>query len=625
MGNAGEARLDVVALGRDEITASVNKVNAELDAMRAKLATYEKSQQATTAASAASAAATANVAEKVKDLTKAGEEALGPFNKVKELASKVASNWLFVKDAVAGVIGALRDLNELRFNSVMTELRALDKTVDRLAGTFVKAALSAEDMRKKIGGAQLAALQADLRKAQIEGDIVGAGQIAGQIAGLRGGAEAQGYRDEAKKARADAAASESKRLAAANKLAEVSKRADEIQKMLDAGYGQQQAVGGGGGPSREQLQRELNGTADVPGLNAQRMRLIQEALPTGLAERATEYAKQLDLAADATERATKAEELGALIEAGRASTAAELVRLKREAAAVDEGFAGGRGGGGGQRSKSDAVEMGKRMAESQRAQLDELAALEHAHTISAWEEKRKIALAEQDEERARVEQRVAWIEEQRAAEQKRIADVAAWEKELAEERKAYDEQQGKEFANRITSFTDALETFGDAVDVKIPGAQKMFGNLARVWQGIDKSSKGLATGVIGSIDAIVSAGAEWFKSEKEKTLFLAGKEAALAVALAFVNPAEAASHGVASAMLFALAGKGGGGGGGGARGGSSSSGGSSSASDGGGAGGGGTVQFVFNQLLADKQTVAAGVREAQRATRGSGYAERRGA
>lgn len=622
MGNAGDVRLDVVALARDEMTAAVNRVNGELDAMKAKLAGYEKSQRATAAAANDNAAAAANVADKVKDLAKAGDEALGPFNKVKELASKVASNWLFVKDAVGGVIDVLKDVNELRFNSVMRELRALDKTVDSLAGTFVKASLAAEDMRKKVGGAQLAALQADLRKAQIEGDIVGAGQIAGQIAGLRGGAEAQGYRDEAKKARADAAASESKRLAATSQLAKVSKRADEIQRMLDAGYGLQQAVGGGGGPTREQLQRELNGTAEVPGLNAQRMRLIQEALPTGLAERAAEYAKQLDLAADATERATKAEELNALIEAGRASTAAELVKLKREAASVNDGFGGGGGGGGGggQRSKSDAEEMKKRMVEAQRAQLDELAALEHQNTVGAWEEKRKLALAEQAEERARVDQRLAWIHEQKAAEEERLASIAAWEKELADERKAYDEAGQKEFEGMIGSFTDAINTFGDAVDAKIPGAKQAFADIAKVWQGIDKSSKGLASGVIGSIDAILSSGAEWFKSEKEKTLFLAGKEAALAVAMAFINPAEAASHGVASAMLFALAGAGGGGSRGAGGGASKAPRGEQSRDT----GGGGTTILNFNQLITDKQTIQYAVDEAARGGRGSGYSRRSG-
>ena len=53
MGNAGEARLDVLQVGKDELTAAVNTVNATLDAMRAKLAQYEKSQRETTTASQA--------------------------------------------------------------------------------------------------------------------------------------------------------------------------------------------------------------------------------------------------------------------------------------------------------------------------------------------------------------------------------------------------------------------------------------------------------------------------------------------------------------------------------------------------------------------------------------------
>lgn len=560
-GNAGEARLDVVAIGRDEITASVNKVNAELDAMRAKLRQFESAQTSSTAASKASTAAVTNFGDKLGNL----KDSAKPVNQVRETFENLRSNAVFVVGAVTGIgaalVGLVKEL--LAAGTAMQELRDRAKEFAE-AGKAV--ADAAEALRAALGQ------QADKTRQAYEAGVEKAQDLRQEIDLLD-----EAYGDQIKTIL--------EVIAVQQKFALVIDPTQRLAYAKQLDTAEREAI-----RLTNERAKKAKEVADFEGLAAQYIR-----------EQNIEAAKAIAVR----------------VLPGAALFLGDKTKAGTKAGTPTPTPTPPRGGG----RKTDADDVAKRMYEAQRAQLDELATLEHQNTVGAWEEKRKLALAEQSEERARVEQRLGWIHEQRAAEEERLASIAAWEKDLAQERKDYDEAQTKDFESRITSFTGALETFGNAVDTKIPGAQKMFGDLARVWQGVDKSSKGLASGVVGSIDAILSSGAEWFKSEKEKTLFLAGKEAALAVAMAFINPAEAASHGVASAMLFALAGSGGGGG---ARSGGAASGGPRAEQSRDGGAGGGTTILQFNQLLTDKQTIQYAVDEAARGGRGTGYSRRAG-
>lgn len=158
----------------------------------------------------------------------------------------------------------------------------------------------------------------------------------------------------------------------------------------------------------------------------------------------------------------------------------------------------------------------------------------------------------------------------------------------------------------------------DELDPKIGGLFESFGSIANIWKETGNSAESLATGVIGSVDAIATASSAWFKDEKARTRFLGAKELLLAAPLWFVDPAQAAAKTATGLGLLALAGGGGGG--------SSASGGrgSNSASGGGSGGGPATIVYQFSTLLADQQSVNTGVRRASRAARGTGHESRAG-
>lgn len=106
MGNAGEARLDVVALGRDEMSAAVNQVNAELDAMKAKLRQFEAANASSTATTKAAATSVGGLGGKLESL----KESVKPIDKVRGTVENLRSNMLMVVGAATAIGGALIEL-----------------------------------------------------------------------------------------------------------------------------------------------------------------------------------------------------------------------------------------------------------------------------------------------------------------------------------------------------------------------------------------------------------------------------------------------------------------------------------------------------------------------------------
>lgn len=112
MGNAGEARLDVVAMGRDEVTVVMNKVSAELDALKAKLAGYEKAQKAAGKGSLEAASGSKSFADSLGGVGEklAGiKDQAGPVNKLREAFDNLRGNAGFAFGAItaaAGLFGA---------------------------------------------------------------------------------------------------------------------------------------------------------------------------------------------------------------------------------------------------------------------------------------------------------------------------------------------------------------------------------------------------------------------------------------------------------------------------------------------------------------------------------------
>lgn len=171
----------------------------------------------------------------------------------------------------------------------------------------------------------------------------------------------------------------------------------------------------------------------------------------------------------------------------------------------------------------------------------------------------------------------------------------------------------------------AFKMLGDAtgdLDVKLPGLSGAFAQISAIWEKTTDSAESLAGGVLGSVNAIATAGAAWIKDEKQRTRFLGLKNILLSAPMAFVDPAQAAAMFATGVGLVALAG-GGGGGGGSKGGGSRSSGGGSSAGSG-SSGGPTTIVNNFAMGIGDRQTITLALRQSERTSRGTGASSRGG-
>lgn len=635
-----EVRLDVVALGKDELSAVVNQTNAKIDELSKKLAAYEKGARATTDASKGATSAVGAMGDKMAALAKAGDSVIGPFNKVKELVGKVSSNWLFLKDVASGVIDVLASFNELKFGGVMAQLRELDTIVDRLAGTFAEAAKAASDMRTKAQGAAMAGLQAQLREAQLKGDYARAGEIAGAIAMTTGGQAAGKYREDAAKTLSDAGRLEAQRTAAAIQFAKVDARITDIQGKLGTSYGQGKALGGpGGGETQEELRRLLSGTSETPGLLAERERLRIESTQTSVMTDAAKASSALLGAADAMERTAKLEESQARYDASSAETRDALAQLNRSRNQLrdTDGGGGGGGSGGGRRVEREQsrpvagdvdpeLEATLQRAAAQReADAEHLSAVEllHKYGRDAWEDAKKRDAQAHEEERKRVDERLNWIRQEREAEEEAKARA---QKEKTEAEEEQDRKEREALAKRqkaLDEATTAAGAFVEALGRGVPEAIGLFGGVVDVLGKTKATSEGMSTAVIGSIDSILNYSARWFKDQKDQARFLGIKELLLAIPLFFENPPLAVAKTAAGLGLLALSGGGGGAPGGGGRGGGASAPRATSGS-GGGRGDGGTTIINLSTLVTDRQSVDQGVRDANRYSRGNGYERRRG-
>ena len=635
-----EVRLDVVALGKDELSAVVNQTNAKIDELSKKLAAYEKGARATTDASKGATSAVGAMGDKMAALAKAGDSVIGPFNKVKELVGKVSSNWLFLKDVASGVIDVLASFNELKFGGVMAQLRELDTIVDRLAGTFAEAAKAASDMRTKAQGAAMAGLQAQLREAQLKGDYARAGEIAGAIAMTTGGQAAGKYREDASKTLSDAGRLEAQRTAAAMQLAKVDARITDIQGKLGTSYGQGKALGGpGGGETQEELRRLLSGTSETPGLLAERERLRIESTQTSVMTDAAKASSALLGAADAMARTAKLEESQARYDASSAETRDALAQLNRSRNQLrdTDGGGGGGGGGGGRRAEKEQSRPAagdvdpeleatlQRAAAEREADTERLTAVQllHKYGRDAWEDAKRRDAQAHEEARKRLEARLEWMREVREAEEGRIEWNEQGEKDLAAEREKIKDDEIAKIGASLDIVSESLNHFTEAIGRGMPEAIELFQDISNVWAKTEANSKGLATGIVGSIDAILSYSARWFKDQKDQARFLGLKELLLAIPLFFENPPLAVAKTAAGLGLLALSGGGGGAPGGGGRGGGASAPRATSGS-GGGRGDGGTTIINLSTLVSDRQSVDQGVRDANRYSRGNGYERRRG-
>jgi len=105
--NAGRVELDLVAVARDQVSATLREVNKSLDQTRAK--------------AEAAGGGTKGLREGVISLTSGVKEGIKPLNALREGFEQVRSNGLFVVSAVASVAGALVTLSA-RFRDTTTAM-----------------------------------------------------------------------------------------------------------------------------------------------------------------------------------------------------------------------------------------------------------------------------------------------------------------------------------------------------------------------------------------------------------------------------------------------------------------------------------------------------------------------
>lgn len=565
MGNAGEARLDVVAQGRDEVTAVMNKVSGELDQLKSKLAAYEKAQRGTTEASKESTNVISGLTAKMAAL----KESAAPVNKVREAFENLKSNAGFALGAIGGLVGGLiSGLSDLVL-SLSDNAQAIEKwtqvSANMEAGLKKSRDLIA-DVNRLLGEAPPTAMETMLGRMHDR-----LTEVAEAIAIGEKGIAA--FKDQLERATAFAPV-----MGIATSEAYQSIR-DEQEKL-----------------------NKLK--ADQLKLDAKNVELAEEQAQL------TREQVALILWLRGTPQSTKKDEKAVDVANPFSGESADVEMRNMQAAFIKAFNDATKGKGGGRGARAQTTQEG----------------IDAVLGTGKWAEKEANPALGNLVEAGLAE--MSGIDAFIARLNARVAESAKLREEAAGKVKItlLDDKIADEEAERINKITDAISRLGETVGEVSPELGAMFERLASTWSGIGSQwdsikdkSKALAGGVVGSVDAIATASAAWFKDEKERTRFLAAKEALLAIPLWFIDPAQAAAKTAASIGLFALAGGGGGargGGGGGARaaGGGSLSGGNASS------GGGVQVNNIHNYQMGfgDRQTMIDAQRQGERRARGTG-------
>lgn len=535
MGNAGEARLDVVAMGRDEVTVMMNKISGELDALKGKLAGYEKAQRGTVEAAKSGAdafktqaAGAFDAGEKVAEFAeKAGgsmKSAVGPLDKVRGGFELLRSNAGFLAGGIGVVVsvvtGAVSAFLEFAngADKGAAATRQWEKDLKGFNAAIEKAWEALDRTTKTDVEKALVDVNTELFKAKLTlADISrGSQEWWDKTRQLRNMEEARAalYADMARDAQATR---------------------DAIAAMVAPMYEL----------SRVPLPKLFQGTSKDADLTLLRNPVTGEVETDAM-------------------------------RAAREKSLADAIKRTRP-----------RGGGGGRKPKDPYTFSQDRL-------LSDYADFEMLRNSGRGQE---------------------WVPGPGDILTPESNDaIAPMTNQLSEMAQATEDA--------AAAFTLLGKATGD-LDTKLPGISGAFSAISEIWKKTNDSAESLAGGVIGSVDAIATAGAAWLKDEKTRTRFLGLKNILLSAPMAFVDPAQAAAMFGTGVGLLALAGGGGGGGGGGRGGGSSGS-----SSGGGGSSGPSTIVQQVNQypiMFGDRQTIVTATREGERSARGTGASSRRGA
>jgi len=104
--------------------------------------------------------------------------------------------------------------------------------------------------------------------------------------------------------------------------------------------------------------------------------------------------------------------------------------------------------------------------------------------------------------------------------------------------------------NRPAKYKNVIKAFNSMSQTIGPATKK----FAELGDASLTSGQKIGAGMAAGLSVVGPATAAFVESTRDKALVMAAFEAAMAVAMAWVNPAEAVGHGVAAAMFLAMAG-----------------------------------------------------------------------
>lgn len=596
MANAGEARLDIVAMAREEVTAVTNKVNANIDALAAKMRTYELANKASTAATAAatkahaaSAAATNASATSVGNLGRGVSDTLAPVSMLKERVSRVVEGFGYWGAAISGAVTLIGGLVGALFSSrkpietYTIAARDAGAETDRLAAKIAKLTKASDTIAGGLADKRVELLEMMARNAAAVGDVEGAAALKQKAAVAQHSSALEKQTTENVKAGKSIKDLEKARADAQKNLEKIDKQSQETMRVSNAA-------------DRDAAQN--------------RLQVVRDDALAIVAE---------------TDASLKKAKAGLVL--GHAMT--EEIRTARENARSGLGLPGElieeaerpRGGGGGGAASKRAADAERAAAEAKRT------AESQQRDREAYLEKRQQREDKLTESSNRFEQ---------AQKDAQDATDALWD--TLDARSAEFDENIKQFktATAVQDIADAFGNVGENIAgmgdafARVTGNKRIptfFGEIHKILGQVNGSQKSVKDGAIAGFDALMTLGAGWFKNEREQAAFMAAKELAMGFAT-LENVPVSVGHFAAAGMFGALAGGAGGGGGGG--GGGAGGGGRAAANaqsrggSGGGGGDGGNTTINVTTLVADKQSINAAVSVAASAGRNNGYARRAG-
>lgn len=584
MGNAGEARLDVVALGRDEITAAVNKVNGELDKMREKLALYEKAQRGTADGAKVATAGAKNVGSGIDEL----KGKLAGLNKGREVFENLRSNFMFVGGAIATAVVALGGWIDKLFeaNSAAKWWREHQADVRSNAEQIAKIIADLGELYRPDKGPLEGLIGRDVEEKlhRLRDDLVMAKKAAAEVASVGKLATMFGAED-GNRVRDIIGAMVGKIDEAGASAKELKTLQDEITRLtrLERDYREEAAN------AVERQEREVR---DL--MQAEYERLAQNAIDRGTGGAATGADLEASLTRAGAEAPGRAEEAKRQREQ-RVRDAWREVERQREAGARAA------------RARKDAEDAASRQ---------EMAFL----------------MAEDYENRERVRRDEAAEAEAALAAQRDAAEASRLDMAflLAEQHEHFLEQLRRE-SEAVDELAASLLRLGDIVGNALPENWATMANsiaraaaeLAKMTDEDNRAEYGLAK--LGA--AVFKFAAAEAKTARERFAYKAAESAAEAASAAarldfWGMGAHLFAMGLWGVAAVRAGGGGSAGGGAGAR--SMGGGGRTSGTSSEGGAGGGTTIYNFNQLMTDGQSVTRSIREHERSARNNGYSARAG-